>query len=95
MTTSYTELQQEISRLQEQADNMLKAEKNIAIVSIKEMISDLHLTVGDLGFIGTKETKIKAVVPAKYRDTVTNQTWSGRGRKPLWLVNELDTYLIS
>jgi DNA-binding protein H-NS len=26
-----------------------------------------------------------ARVAAKYRDPVSGQTWSGRGRKPLWL----------
>ncbi|WP_416172145.1 H-NS histone family protein [Actimicrobium sp. CCI2.3] len=42
----------------------------------------------------TKQTKSKVAVPAKYRDVATGKTWSGRGKKPLWLVNDLESCLI-
>ncbi|MGF6440692.1 H-NS family nucleoid-associated regulatory protein [Paraburkholderia youngii] len=37
--------------------------------------------------------KRKGPLPAKYRDPTTGDTWSGKGRKPQWLVGKrLDAY---
>ena len=34
-------------------------------------------------------------VPAKYRNPVTGETWTGRGKAPLWIVGkERETFLI-
>ena len=45
-----------------------------------------HQSKGNKGGTGTR-----APAPAKYRNPKDQaQTWSGRGRKPLWVVSELD-----
>lgn len=35
------------------------------------------------------------VAAVKYRDPASGKTWSGRGRKPLWLSGDADQYLVS
>ncbi len=39
--------------------------------------------------------KTKASPAVKYKDPASNKTWSGRGRKPGWLLGDPDQYLIS
>jgi peptidoglycan hydrolase CwlO-like protein len=33
-------------------------------------------------------------LPARYKDPASDKTWSGRGRRPAWLVGEPDKYAI-
>ena len=33
-------------------------------------------------------------LPARYKDPASDKTWSGRGRRPAWLVGERDKYAI-
>ena len=40
---------------------------------------------------GAKRT---VALPAKYKDPLSDKTWSGRGRPPAWLVGERDKYVI-
>jgi DNA-binding protein H-NS len=37
----------------------------------------------------------KAVLPPKYQDPVTGRTWSGHGKRPLWLIGDKEKYLIA
>lgn len=39
--------------------------------------------------------KSKASPAVKYKDPASNKTWSGRGRKPGWLLGDPDQYLVS
>ena len=39
---------------------------------------------------GAAPTKPSGNPPARYRDPKSGQTWTGRGLKPLWLVNAID-----
>lgn len=64
--------------------------KNEAIAQVKALMEEYGLTVADLGSRGAKtrtgaprSTGMK--VGAKYRDSTTGESWSGRGLQPRWL----------
>ena len=94
--STYKDLQAQIMKLQEQAASLHKAEKDAAIASIKEQMQSLGITVNDLGQTGStkKDGKQRSSVAAKFRHPETGQTWSGRGRQPLWIGENSDIYLI-
>ena len=58
-----------------------------AIAKVKALMAEYGLTAADLA--GKAPTAVKAEggkkVAAKYRDPVSQQTWTGRGLKPKWL----------
>jgi DNA-binding protein H-NS len=83
-------------------------ELKTVIAQIRKTISDYGLTAADLG-LGKKGAKparkpaakgkrrgSASVGAPKYRDPVTQQTWTGRGRPPAWIVaaKNRDDYLI-
>lgn len=85
---SYQEILNQIESLQQQAEEARKQELASAIAEIKRIMSQFGITPADLGFGGrTGKAKGKgAVVAAKYRDPASGKTWSGRGRRPAWVV---------
>ena len=86
---SYAELAAQIAELQRQADEARRAEVTEVVRNIKEAIAQYGLTASDLGLSGRgKAGKAPAVVGVKYTDGVN--TWSGRGRRPRWLLEALE-----
>lgn len=77
---TYSEIQEEIKKLQKQAEEIRAQEIAEVIAEIKAKIQLYGLTEKDLGF-GEKQKKI--VFPPLYKKG--NQTWSGRGRQPGWV----------
>lgn len=74
------------------------AERQATIEKIRAMMAEHGITVADLNATesrkgrgrppkGTDGRSASAGKPvaAKYRNTATNETWSGRGLKPKWL----------
>jgi len=82
---SYTELQNEIARLMQQADAARKAEVAAAIADIKATMTEYGITVADLGSAGRSSRAKGTTVAAKYRNRSTGETWTGRGKMPRWL----------
>lgn len=86
--TTYAEIQEQIKKLQEQAEELRKNEISGIVAEMKEKISLYNLTAKDLGFdvvsTSSKKEKIKKEVEAKYSNE-NGETWSGRGRQPVWL----------
>jgi DNA-binding protein H-NS len=41
-----------------------------------------------------KEKARKGILPPKYQDPVSGRTWSGHGKRPLWIVGDKEKYLI-
>jgi DNA-binding protein H-NS len=78
------------------------------LVEMKARIEEFGFTAFDLGLIktqhivkrgrkerGTFQPKVKpSPAPPLYRDPATGQTWSGRGKQPLWIEGERDDYRI-
>ena len=62
----------------------------------RQVIAEYGLTAEDLGLAAKAKKQRKGfVVPPKYMDPKTGQTWSGRGRAPSWIAGKnFDRYLI-
>jgi DNA-binding protein H-NS len=56
-------------------------------MEIQARMKEFGITLADLKG-GAKKTK-RAPVAAKYRNSATGETWSGRGRAPRWLADAM------
>lgn len=83
-------LEREIERTKQQG-------RTDAIEKIRALMTEYSLSVADLAGKAGKASRGKsskgktAKVPAKYRDSSTGDTWSGRGLQPRWLKAALAT----
>ena len=105
---TYKAVRSEIARLERQAVTLRRNELKTVIAQIRKTIADYGLTPADLGWgkAAAKAGRKRAakgpqrgsasVGAPKYRDPVTQQTWTGRGRPPAWIVaaKNRDDYLI-
>lgn len=82
---SYQEILSQIEDLKQQAQDARKQEMAGAMAEIKRLMADFGITIEDLGGKGGK-SKSRGAAPAKYRDPDSGKTWSGRGRRPAWVV---------
>ena len=91
MTTdsrTYDELQEEIRKLEEQAEIAKQSEIEAFLDDVKQKIAKYGLTPAQLGFTAPasspdgKRAVASKMVVVKYRKG--DDTWSGRGRKPQW-----------
>ncbi|MHB0981801.1 MAG: H-NS histone family protein, partial [Thiobacillus sp.] len=55
---------------------------------IQARMKEYGITLDDLKG-GAKKAKARTAVAAKYRNPATGESWSGRGRAPKWLAEEL------
>lgn len=92
--SKYRELQEQISKLQNEATTILKAERDQAIVGIVEQMTLFGISVDDLKAKGKQTKKSKSAIQAKFKDSASGKTWSGRGRQPTWIEGSRDSYLI-
>jgi DNA-binding protein H-NS len=61
--------------------------KTQAIAEMRPKIARLGITATDLGFTRPAD-HMSATSAPKYRNPETGQTWTGRGRMPLWLTGK-------
>ncbi len=85
---SYKELKAKADDLMRQAEAARKAETAAVIVDIKAKMAEYGITLADLGG-AAKKPGSRDSVAAKYRHPATGETWSGRGRPPHWLADEV------
>lgn len=85
---SYQELKAQAEDLMRQAEAARKAETAAVIAEIKTKMAEYGITVANLGG-GAKKVSSRATAVIKYRDPATGATWTGRGRPPRWLADEL------
>ena len=73
--------------LELEIDRAKKKDHGEAIAKVRAMMEEYGLTIADLSIRrGPKPRSGKgAKVAAKYRNTATGDTWSGRGLQPKWL----------
>ncbi len=73
--------------LERQIDAARKQGRSDAINKVKALMAEHGLTLADLsGKTTSRATKGGGgKVAAKYRNTATGDTWSGRGLQPKWL----------
>lgn len=92
---TYSELVKQIEELQRKAEDARKTELSAAISEVKALIEKFGLTASDLGLGGSSSgggravTKSRKKVAAKYRHPSSGQEWTGRGRTPSWLDEEV------
>ncbi|RTL49014.1 MAG: hypothetical protein EKK46_15030 [Rhodocyclaceae bacterium] len=100
--SNYKIVKAQISKLEKQAEELLKKEVKEVIQTIKGYIQEYNLTAKDLGLKSARATKSKAARSspvAKYQDPKSGKTWSGVGKPPLWIsaavkAGKKDDYLI-
>ena len=93
--SNYDELIQQRNLLDRQIVELLEKEKQVAIAQVKLIIEKYHLVASDLfSKKGSVSAFIKKV-PVKYRNPKTGETWTGRGKAPLWSAgHHRDDFLI-
>ena len=83
---TYKELAEKIETLQKEAEQARQSEIAHAIADIREKMKEYGITIADLGLSSIKKSsKVKGPVAAKFRDTISGATWSGRGKPPRWI----------
>ena len=95
MPTTLAELLAQKAALDQAIASLENEERAGAIAKVRALMAEYGLTLADLGTraapAAPKATKAggAAKVAAKYRDTASGSTWSGRGLKPKWLTAAL------
>ena len=84
---TYKELKAQAEALLQQAEAARRAEIAAVGAEIQARMKEFGITLAYLG--GAKKAKTRGAVAAKYRNPLTGDTWSGRGRAPKWLAEEL------
>ena len=97
---SYQSILAKISVLHKKASELRESEKKRAVAEMRKLIELYDVKASEL-FSNAPAAAGRAVpAPAKkaatpkYRDPATGKTWSGRGKRPTWLVGDKDAYLI-
>jgi DNA-binding protein H-NS len=111
-TKSIEALEQELAEYQAEATRLkaviaeAKQAKHVEhVAQVRQLMTTLGVTLADLGAIEIHKEKkgregASPKVPPKYRDPVTQNTWTGRGNAPNWLKGykaqgrNLDEFLI-
>jgi DNA-binding protein H-NS len=88
---TYKELLSQIEQLKAEAAEARATEVTTGIAEIKQRMAELGITIDDLTG-GSRSLRRRAVVASvvKYRNPQTGQTWSGKGRRPAWIVSADD-----
>ncbi|WHR59130.1 H-NS histone family protein [Acinetobacter haemolyticus] len=88
---------EDLKRLQAEAEALIESKKDQAIEDAYNQIiaiaDGIGLTVEELLAVGEqkrKKTTRKAVEPRYRNKNNTEETWTGRGKQPRWLVAELE-----
>ena len=84
---NYKELLAQREALDKQIEELRQVELRSAIDQARQLIAEWRLTAEDCGFKSVAVSgpkKAMSAVAAKYRGP-NGETWSGRGRAPMWL----------
>ncbi len=85
-------IQQQIAELQKKAQEIAQAKRLPVLEDVKNKIKLYGFTAKELGFGGVeKPTEDKRSLPVAIKYRSGDLTWTGRGRKPNWLVEKLAT----
>ncbi len=73
--------------LERQIEQTRHKDRSEAVAKVRALMDEYGLTAADLSLRGAAKTRggKGAKVAAKYRDSATGATWSGRGLQPNWL----------
>ena len=84
---SVSELIAQKAALEKQIVEAQREARAEAIARVRALMSEHGLTSADLSnrSVSAKRAGASRKVAAKYRDSATGNTWSGRGLQPKWL----------
>ena len=86
--STYAEIKAQIAELENKAAQARAVELESAKAQIAEIMKTYGLTLADLAGPKTRAAKTHRSVPPKYRNPESGETWTGRGRAPLWLAGK-------
>lgn len=93
---SYKELLEQRALLEQQIKQAHTLENADAIEKVKALVSDFGLTADDIFGAGKTRAKAVAKVAPKFRNPLTGDTWTGRGKPPKWILNlDREQFLIA
>ena len=83
---SLPELLAQKAALDEQISRLKREERSKAVEEVRALVEAYEISANEIfSTVSRKPRAAKAPVAAKYRNTETGETWSGRGRSPKWL----------
>ncbi|WP_370682228.1 H-NS family nucleoid-associated regulatory protein [Comamonas sp. GB3 AK4-5] len=84
--STYKELLAQRDELEKKIEAERAAARATALTTVRELCAEYGITATDLVPSASK-SKPRAVgsVPAKYRNPETGDTWTGRGKEPVWI----------
>jgi DNA-binding protein H-NS len=88
MAQTYAQLQDQIAKLQAEAEGIRNAERAAVVAELRAEIAAHGITAQDLFGKSIGKGRVKAVRQAKYGDGKGN-VWVGRGPRPQWLRDAL------
>lgn len=85
--TTLKDLLAQRAQLEEQIAQTQTKERANAVAQVKALMDEYGLTIADLGSgrLGRPGKLKQSTVAAKFRNSATGETWSGRGLQPKWL----------
>jgi DNA-binding protein H-NS len=88
MSVTYEQLLAQRAELEKQIAEVRKSELADAVASVRDIVSKFDLQYSDVFGGRAPRSQQKSVIPPKYRNPATGQTWTGRGKPPKWIQNE-------
>lgn len=89
MADTVKSIDEEIAKLELKKQEIIESEKTAKIIEVKAIIKQYGLTASQLGLKGKGNGTPS---PAKYANPAnTTETWTGKGRKPNWLEEYLNS----
>jgi DNA-binding protein H-NS len=84
--SSISDLLAQKAALEKQIADAQREQRTEAIAQIKGLMAEYGLTLADIGSrASAAPRRASGKVAAKYRNSATGETWSGRGLQPNWL----------
>ena len=84
---SLQELEAQRAELEHRIEKVRKTERNNQLKLIIQKMELFNISLEDLTEVLQKKNKpkVKRETVAKYQNPETNETWSGLGKKPIWV----------
>ncbi len=84
--SSISDLLAQKAALEKQIADAQREQRAEAIAQIRGLMAEYGLTLADIGSrASAAPRRASGKVAAKYRNSATGETWSGRGLQPNWL----------
>lgn len=84
--STITDLLAQKAALEKQIADAQREQRSEAIAQVKALMTEYGLTLADIGSrSAAAPRRSTGKVAAKYRNSATGETWSGRGLQPNWL----------